>query len=188
MPPQLKTIAILALDDAIIRLTQAKTSLTEAHSFLIFFLLSFIPYDTSAGAEIQPRHCEPTMPWWNFSSCWSAMRMKLRSKKVRSLTFWNLGFSWRAQTCHLLSSESLWALPRWVLLLRKLLRQLLLRQLFPRVLPWLTWRRLKTLLSLELLSENRLSHKSLRFEISVDFLNMHLEQSMQLEDQSNPCS
>ena len=36
--------------------------------------------------------------------------------------------------------------------------------------------------------ENRLSHKSLRFEISVDFLNMHLEQSMQLEDQSNPCS
>ena len=57
MPPQLKTIAILALDDAIIRLTQAKTSLTEAHSFLIFFLLSFIPYDTSAGAEIPPRHC-----------------------------------------------------------------------------------------------------------------------------------
>ena len=53
MPPQLKTIAILALDDAIIRLTQAKTSLTEAHSFLIFFLLSFIPYDTSAGALVE---------------------------------------------------------------------------------------------------------------------------------------
>ena len=34
MPPQLKTIAILALDDAIIRLTQAKTSLTMAQTNL----------------------------------------------------------------------------------------------------------------------------------------------------------
>ena len=34
MPPQLKTIAILALDDAIIRLTQAKTSLTMAQTSL----------------------------------------------------------------------------------------------------------------------------------------------------------
>ena len=34
MPPQLKTITILALDDAIIRLTQAKTSLTMAQTSL----------------------------------------------------------------------------------------------------------------------------------------------------------
>ena len=34
MPPQLKTIAILAVDDAIIRLTQAKTSLTMAQTSL----------------------------------------------------------------------------------------------------------------------------------------------------------
>ena len=37
MPPQLKTIAILALDDAIIRLTQAKTSLTKAKDALLEF-------------------------------------------------------------------------------------------------------------------------------------------------------
>ena len=35
--PQLKTIAILALDDAIIRLTQAKTSLTKAKDALLEF-------------------------------------------------------------------------------------------------------------------------------------------------------
>ena len=61
--PQLKTIAILALDDAIIRLTQAKTSLTMAQTSLTMAQTNLTKAkDTSSQEASQTASSQAALP------------------------------------------------------------------------------------------------------------------------------